>query len=112
MLSNYKFRFYHWLFIGIFAATPFFLPAEQVELVPVNPDNKEIAGVSVGVGVGGGGRYYHGPRRYRYYPRGDHYYYRHGYPYYYDDYYGPYYRDRYYHHRYPRAGGGVYFQVK
>lgn len=111
MLSNIKSHFYHWLFIGLFTATPFFLPADQVEFVPVNKGDKEIAGVGVGVRFGGGGYYHHRPYRYRYYPRHG-YYYRHGYPRYYQEYHGPYYRDRYYYHRYPRSGGSIHFRVR
>lgn len=110
MLSNLKSHFYHWLLIGLFAATPFFLPAEQVDVSRGNLGNDEIAGISVR--VGGGGYYHRRPYRYRYYPRRG-YYYRHGYPYYRNRYYDPYYYDydRYY-RRYPRGGGSIQFRVR
>lgn len=104
-MLSIKSHVYRWLFIGLFTATPFFMPSASAEVVPAK--DTEIAGASFGVYYGSP-RYGRRPYRYRYYPRRD-YYYNYGDPYY-RSYYGPYYRYRY--DRYPRGGGGVYFRVK
>ena len=103
-MFNVKSYIYHWLFVGLFAASPFFMPNASADVAP--DKNTEIAGASFGV-------YYGSPRynrryyRNRYYPRRNYYYYDGDY---YRNYNRPYYRYRY--DRYPRSGGGVYFRIK
>ena len=108
MPLNIKSQLYHWLFIGIFSAAPFFIPEANADVV--SNKGEEIAGLSVRVGGGGGYYYNDRPRRYRYYPR-DGYYYRNRYPVY-REYYGPYDYDRRNYRRYPRGGGSVRFNIK
>lgn len=104
-MVNVKSNLYRWLFVGLFAAAPFFMPSASAEVAPVK--NAEIADASFGISIGNS-RYYRRHNRYRYYPRRNYYYYR-GSPYY-RSYYGPHYRYRY-NRYYPRSGGGVYFRI-
>ncbi|ADI37794.1 putative uncharacterized protein [Waddlia chondrophila 2032/99] len=106
-MINIKPRVYHWLLVGLFAATPFFMPQATAETTVPNK-GQEIASSGFGIYFGGSPRYYRHHDRYRYYPRNHYRYQPRYYHHYRDPYYGPYYR----YHYYPRGGAGVYFRIR